>query len=239
MGPLWLACLPGRLAFVVFAARVVQLGPEARYHGNELSRLAYLAVAAWLPSVWGRLVFVGAVRHALVSAQPPPRSLLLLPWRELLAGAGAAIVLEAAFWTLLPTVVVPILLVVVAGLAAAAAPKAPRGSAREILAGAGSLAVLLRLSLIFLAAAMLVLVNLHLFAQAALWASAGFGRVDAIAWGRALSLANPLYDLLLMTAAALLVEPFWLAALTAHVERTRAGSSGEDLLRWFEELRRA
>jgi hypothetical protein len=237
VGILWLSALPARLAFVLFAARLAQLGSEARRHGNELAQLAYVALAAWLLSLWGRQAFVRAARHSLQSTQPPPRTLPRAPVQELLAYAGAAIVIEVVFWMLLITVVTPIALILVAGLAAAAAPKTPRGALREIFASVGSPLLLLRLSLLFLLALAVVLINLHLFAQALLWASAGLAPIDPIAWDHVLSLRNPLYALLLGAAASLLVEPFWLAALTAHVERTRARSTGEDLRRWFEELR--
>ena len=236
-GLLWLASLPGRLSLVYFVARLVQLGHEASHHGYELARLAWVALAFWLLSLWGRQVFVRAARHSLQSAQPPPLSLLRGPAEEFFAYAGAAIVLELLFWMLLVTFAAPVLVIPFAGLAAAAAPKTPRSALRTIFDSTGSLLLLFRLSFLFLVALALVTVNLSFLAQAVLWASAGLAPVDVAVWQHTLSPGNPLYLLLLLAAGTLLVEPFWLAALTAQVERTRARSTGEDLRRWFEDLR--
>jgi hypothetical protein len=236
-GLLWLTSLPARLSLVYFVARLVELHHEASHHAYELARLAWVALALWLFSLWGRQVFVRAARHSLQSTQPPPLSLLRGPVQEFFAYALAAVVLELLFWMLLVTFAAPILVIPVAGLAAAAAPKTPRGALRTLFESTGSLLLLFRLSFLFLIALLLVTVNLSFAAQAVLWASAGLLPVDLAAWGHTLSPGNPLYLLLLGAAGTLLVEPFWLAALTAHVERTRARGTGEDLRRWFEDLR--
>src|SRR5437867_11261718 len=60
MGLLWLCSLPLRLLQVHFVARLLELGPEASHYGNYLHGLALATMAALLPSLWARAVFVRA-----------------------------------------------------------------------------------------------------------------------------------------------------------------------------------
>jgi len=86
-------------------------------------------------------------------------------------------------------------------------------------------------------AAIFVAVNVHLVILAALWLATGVAGFDTAGWDAVLDRHNPLYVVLVCCAVAMLLEPFWLAALTDHVELVRARSSGDDLRRWFAELR--
>ena len=97
----------------------------------------------------------------------------------------------------------------------------------------------MRLSLLFALGLFFAALNLHLFTRGALWLASGIASLDLTGWGAVLSLANPPYAVLVLAGASILVEPLWLAALTAHVERVRARSTGDDLRRWFAELRAA
>jgi len=101
----------------------------------------------------------------------------------------------------------------------------------------GSLFLLLRLLFVFALALLVAAINLHFLFGAGLWLAGGVAGVDRSTWGAVLSVHNPLYVVLILTGAGLLLEPFWLAALTAHVERVRARESGDDLRLWFAELR--
>jgi hypothetical protein len=147
------------------------------------------------------------------------------------------VVIEFLFWLLLVTLAAPVMLLLLAGLAAASAPKTARSALKTLFDSLGSLLLLIRLSLVFLLGLAVVLLNFHLFAQWALWAAAGLAPIDIAVWTHAVQYQNPIYLLLLLAGATLLVEPFWLSALTVHVERVRARSSGEDLRRWFDGLR--
>jgi hypothetical protein len=237
VGLLWITSLPARLSLAWFVARLLVLRKEAGHHGNELLRLAWLTLVLWLVSLWGRHVFVRATRHSLQSTLPPPSDLVRGSMVELLAYAVSAAVIELFFWMLLVTFVMPAMLLVLAGVAAAAGPKTPRAALKTVFDGIGSLWMLLRLSFFFVLALAVVLINLHSFAQGALWAASGLAPVDVAVWTHLLQYENPTYSLLLIAGGMLLLEPFWLAALTVHVERVRARSSGEDLRRWFDGLR--
>ena len=237
VGLLWITSLPARLSLAWFLARLFVLRKEAGHYGNELSRLAWLTLLLWLLSLWGRHAFVRASRHSLQSTLPPPANLLRGSMDGFLAYAISAAVIEFFFWLLMVTFAMPAMLLLLAGVAAAADPKTPRTALKTVFDGIGSLWMLLRLSFFFLLALAVVLINLHSFAQSALWAASGLAPVDVAVWTHLLEYENPAYALLLIAGATLLLEPFWLAALTVHVERVRARGSGEDLRRWFDGLR--
>jgi hypothetical protein len=244
MGPwvgfLWITALPARLLLALLCVRLLELGDKATGYGDYLLRLSYAALGAWLFSLWGRQAFVRACRHALESERPQTGPVWRVPLRELAGHLSAALVIEVLFWMLLLTFIAPFALLVAAGLAAAASPRAGPGiwkPLRAIAESSGSLFLLLRLLLVFALALLVAAINLHFLFGAGLWLAGGVLGVDRSAWGTVLSLHNRLYVVLILTGAALLLEPFWLAALTAHVERVRARESGDDLRQWFAELR--
>jgi hypothetical protein len=88
----------------------------------------------------------------------------------------------------------------------------------------------------FTVALPLAFANLHLAAQAGLWLAGGVAGFDLTRWHALLDLGQPLYDLQLAAGATLLLEPFWIAAMTVAALQTRARRSGEDLRQWFGEL---
>jgi len=242
VGLLWLTALPARLLFAFLCVRLIELGSQAVHHGDWILRTSWLLLIAWLGSLWGRQVFVRACRHAFQSERPPPRALLRVPPREMAGHLAAALAIEAFFWGLFLTFVAPPFLLVAAGLAAAAAPEGgpgPLDSLREAWRGVGPIGRLIRLLLLFAIALPVAAINLHLFAHAAVWLASGVAALDLTGWSQLLATGNPAYAVLLFTGALLLLEPVWLAALTAHVERVRARRTGDDLRRWFAELRAA
>src|SRR6266571_5181787 len=185
-------------------------------------------------------VFVRACRHALQSERPPPRSLLRVPARELAGYLVAALFVEALFWMLLLTFVAPVALLVGAGLAAAASGRAgpgPLEALRELGRSVGPAMRLVRLLVVFAFGLAFAAINLHLFFRLGLWLASGLAGLDTTSWDAVLGWQNPLYRVLIVTGAAMLLEPVWLAALTVHVELLRSRSSGDDLRRWFAELR--
>lgn len=237
---LWITALPSRLLFAFLASELIVLGSAATGHGDWLHRLAYATLLAWLLSLYGRYVFVRACRHALQSERPPPRALLRPVAAEMAGYLGAALAIEAAFWMLFLTAVIPLALLVGAGLAPAASSRGGPGMLeplRELGRSISPSARLLRLLLIFAFAAVFAAVNVHLLLKAGTWLASGVAGLDTAGWDQVLALKNPLYDLLVLCAVAMLLEPFWLAALTGHVELQRARGSGDDLRRWFAELR--
>jgi hypothetical protein len=237
---LWITALPSRLVFAYLATELVRVGGEVAAHGDWLRRVAYLALFAWLPSLFGRYVFARACRHALQSERPPPRALLRPDAGEMAGYFVVAIALEALFWMLFLTVAIPLALLVATGLAAAASSRGGPGllePLRELGRSIGPSLRLVRLLLLFSVAAIFVAVNVHLLIQAALWLATGVAGFDTAGWDAVLDRKNPLYVVLVCCAVAMLLEPFWLAALTDHVELVRTRSSGDDLRRWFAELR--
>jgi hypothetical protein len=240
MAVLWLSAMPARFALAYFLVRLVQLGGRAHEHGTYVRTLALVALLLWLPSLWGRQVWVRACRRALEGDGQQGWRALRVPLGELAAAAVAALFVELIFWALAPSLVVPLALLPVAALAAAASPRAGPGlfgPLRELFASVGSPVTLFGLMLLSLLALLLAFFNLGLFFQLAAWAASPLLGVEAVAWQRILALHNPVYTALLLAGATLLVEPFWLAAITVHVERVRAASSGEDLRQRFAELR--
>ena len=242
VGLLWLTALPARLLLVLLCVRLLQLGESAAHHGVWLRRTAFLLLGAWLVSLWGRQVFVRACRHAFQSSRPAPAALLRVPLPEMAGHLAAALAVELLFWASLPTGIGPLLLLPAAALAAGAAPAggpSPRQALRELWRAAESVSRLLRLLCLFALALPVAALNLHLLAHAVVWLLGGVAALDVSAWPAVLDPLNPTYAALLLTGALLLLEPVWLGAITAHVEKVRARSTGDDLRRWFSELRAA
>jgi hypothetical protein len=237
---LWLSAMPARFALALFAVRLAQLGGDAREHGTLLLHLAYAALLLWLPSLWGRQVYVRACRRSLEGDDPAGLRGLRVPAGELAAAVVAALLVELLFWFTSLSLVLPLALLPLAALAAVAAPRGGPGllaPLRELFASAGSLRTLFGLMLFGLLGLLLALLNLFFLFQIAAWLAGPLLGVEAAAWGAVLSPKNPLFFALLVAGATLAVEPFWLAAITVHVERVRAAGSGEDLRQWFAELR--
>jgi hypothetical protein len=238
---LWLTALPARLLLADFLVELVTLGKSADVHGRYLLGLAYATLALWLLSLYGRQVFVRACRRALEAEETPRLRGLRVPPGELAGAVGAALLVELTFWALLFTGVVPLAMVVEGGLAAVAAPRAgprPLAGLREMAAASARVVALGCLLLFFLLALGIAALNLHLLFALSVWLLTSVAPLDAPLWGRVLTLSNPLYVALLGVGATLVLEPFWLATLTVHVERQRAQTSGEDLRQTFEEIRR-
>lgn len=240
MAALWLTAMPARFALAWLAARVLQLGPKAHEHGAHLLHLAYAALGLWLLSLYGRQVWVRACRQALEGAPPRGPAGWRVPPRELAGAVVAALFVELAFWLSSFTVLVPIAMLPAAALAAAAAPRGGPGFFKplvEMARGAGSFWTLTFLMFLMLLALFLAMLNLMVLFSLAAWVAQPVLGIEGAAWPVVLSGTNRLFVIVLVAGATLLVEPFWLAAMTVHVEKVRAASSGEDLRRWFAELR--
>ena len=240
MAVLWLTAMPARFALAYLIAQLVRLGPKAHEHGAFLKGIAYAALGLWLVSLWGRQVYVRACRLVLEGGEPRGLAGLRVPLRDLAAATSAALVVELLFWLLSITAVAPVPLLAAAALAATAAPRGGPGllpPLRALLSSVGSLGTLFFLEFLFLIGLMLAALNLHNLFWLTAWALGPVLPAEAASHATILSLHNPLYAILLVAGATLLIEPLWLAAMTAHVESVRAASSGEDLRQRFAELR--
>jgi hypothetical protein len=238
---LWLTALPGRLLLVAFLVELVDFGETAPAHGRALLGLAFASLALWLLSLWGRQVFIRACRRALAGDAGLRLEGLRVPPGEMAGALGAALLVELTFWALLFTVLIPVAMVAGAALAAVAAPRAgPRlwAGVQQMAQGSGRLLALAVLLWLCLVGVLLAAINLHLLFALAVGLLSSLFPFDAPVWREMLEFGNPLYFALLGLGAALLVEPFWLAAVTVHVERARSRSSGEDLRQTFEDFRR-
>lgn len=242
-GLLWLTAVPLRLAQAHFAARLAELGTEARAYGDHLHGLAVAATLALLLSLWGRAVFARACSQRLRSLETPGKEALRLPAAALASYACAALAIEAAFWaTALAVVTVPAL-ALVAGLAAVTSPRLDGpGLLRPfalVAQGAGRVGPLLGLLAVFGVAFLLAALNLFVLVQVGLWLAGGVASFDVARWQGVLGVSNPRLLLVVAAGAWLLVEPWWLASLAVHVHKQRSRATGEDLRLWFERLRRA
>ena len=232
--------LPVRLLTAYLIWQVWLLGDEARHHGDALTGLALLALAAWTVSLLGRHWFVRACRSHADGGRVSVRGVLRVPPADLLAHLYLALLLELLFWALLPILLAAWVLIALAALAVSAVA----GSGGGLVAPLRALITVYRplpvlvLNLGFTCALALAFFNLHFAAQAGLWLAGGAGGIDLVQWHALLDLSRPLYVIQLLAGSTLVLEPFWIAAMTVSALQARARRDGEDLRQWFGELAR-
>jgi hypothetical protein len=238
---LWLSALPSRFVLAAFLVEVSTLGVKAEFDGRSLLLLAYGALLLWLPSLYGRQVFVRACRRAMEGNAAPSWRGLRVPAAELAGAVVAALLVELTFWALSFTLLVPLAMLPAAALAAVAAPKGGPGlfsALREMVASSGRTLSWGLYLLFFFLALLLAALNLQLVFALAVWLVTSVAPIDAPVWAHLVRAGNPTFLAVLGVGATLLVEPFWLATVTVHVAQVRAKASGEDLRQAFEEMRR-
>lgn len=242
-GVLGLSALPLRLGQAHFAARVVELGDEAHAYGDHLQGLAVAVGVAFLISLWGRAVYVRACVRRLRTLEPGGLAPLRLRPGALASYVYVALAVEAAFYATCASVVAVPALVLVAGLAAATVPLMERpglvGPFRLVTDNAREAVPLVGLLLAFAAALVLAVVNLAFLFRFGLWLGEGVLGLDLTRWDALLAAGNVRFVFVLVAGAALIIEPWWLAALVVYVHRLRSRASGEDLRIWFDRLRSA
>lgn len=241
MGLLWLTALPLRLLQAHFAARLFELGADARQYGDHLRELALGVAVAFLVSLWGRAVFVRACALRLRGLADPGRAPLRLPAPGFLSYVYAALLTEVAFYLTCFTGVMVPFFALVAGLAAATFPQSEgaglfRPFARIARQGSQALP-LMGLLVVFAAAFALAAVNLFFVFQLGLWLAGGVAGADTTRWTGLLAASNPRFRFVVLAGAAVVVEPYWLAALVVYVHKLESRTTGEDLRLWFERLR--
>jgi hypothetical protein len=245
-GLLALTSLPLRFLEAHFCDRLLELGAGARGALDHVTALSWVLTFALLPALWGRAVFVRACALELSGGAPGASR---MRWRRLrlpLAGFAsyvyAALVYEALFFAAGWTVVALPALALLTGLAAATSaldePPGLLASPLRALRHARPLATLAGLMAVLAVALLVVFLNLTAVYWLVLALADGTAGLDLSWWKGALSWDDRPFVLLLLAGAVTAVEPFWLAALTVIVRRTRARQSGEDLAAWFAALRR-
>jgi hypothetical protein len=242
-GVLWLSALPLRLGQAHFAARVAELGDEAHAYGDHLQGLAVAVGVAFLLSLWGRAVYVRACVLRLRTREPGGLAPLRLRPGALASYVYVALAIEAAFYATCASVVAVPALVLVAGLAAATVPLMERPGLVEpfrlVTDNAREAVPLVGLLLAFAAALVLAVANLAFLFRFGLWLGDGVLGLDLTRWDALLAAGNVRFVFVLVAGAALIIEPWWLAALVVYVHRLRSRASGEDLRIWFDRLRSA
>jgi hypothetical protein len=240
-GVLWLCALPFRMLQAHFVDRVFALGDAASGYGAHLLHIAVLASASAVPWMLGRLAFVRACRVSLQSGRAPGAEPLHIGFGTTASFLYVAAALEIGFVLTAPTFLAIPFFVLLSGLAAAAAPLqtgpgffAPwRQLSRQLRHGR----VLLAFLLLFGCAFVIVLANLYALCVAGHWLAQAWPGFDAGAWDAVLSYRNRSFWLMLGVGSALVVEPFWLAALTTYVQAALSRETGDDLRTEWARLR--
>jgi hypothetical protein len=242
LGALWLLSAPYRLAQIYFIRELIGLGVKAGEYGGYLETLAWAQFVLFLPAVLGRAIYVRACMLGVQSGARVGLEALRVPPAQLINTLYGALLFEVLFCaTAWMFFTVPIL-AVPAGLAYVAATRTDRPGLLkplfEIFRLMSGLKVMVTLLATFTVALLAVYVNVFMAMRGALWAATALGSDGLPRWEHLLRPIHPRFPLLpgeLLTAlicgaaALLIVEPFWLAALTVYNQSTRLRQSGEDL----------
>lgn len=242
IGVLWFLTIPYRLAQIYFVRELLELGLKAGEYGNHLEHLALILFAAFVPAVLGRSIYVRACQLGLQSGVRVGWEALRVPPAQLANALYAALLLEILFclsgWMVatLPVLAAPL------GLAYVAATRTERPGLLKpcweilrLLSGVKTVSALLGT---FLAALLIAFLNAYLAMGIVLWAVGSLGGDALPRWQYLLRPLDaripvipgePLTLLICAAAALLIVEPFWLAALTVYDQRVRLRGTGEDL----------
>lgn len=242
LGVLWLGLLPYRFLQVHFLREVLHLGKNAAEYGEYLQGLAWALFGALLPAVYARAVYVRATQLGLQSGGAVGAEALRVPPAALLNSLYVALLTEVALClTAWMFVTIPVL-VVIAGLGYAAAGRTdrpgllrPLGEIARLLGGLRSLSGIAAAFGLALGA---VLINVYMAFRLGLGAFDALGAEGLSRWEHLLRPVHPWFPLipgepltlLICVAGTLLVvEPFWLSALSVFAHRSTQRQSGEDL----------
>lgn len=242
IGVLWLFTMPYRFAQAYFIRELVDLGRKAPEFGGYLERLAWILFALFLPAVYGRCVYVRVCSLELQSGARVGREGWRVSAVHLLHSLYVGLLLEVLFALTVWTFFAAPLLALPSGLVYVAATRSTRPSLFSTLSGIlqlmSGLKAVLGLVATFLLALPAAFVNVYAALRGGLWALTALGGDGLTRWEHLLRPIHPNVPLLpgeMMTiliciaGALLIVEPFWLAALTVYAQRTQLKQSGEDL----------
>jgi hypothetical protein len=242
-GLLWLSALPLRLLQIHLVDRLASLGAEAPAYGSHVRQICLMTTGALVVFLLARVVYVRACVLGLRSGKVPGRE----AWR---IGAGPALtylyvglVLELLSLLTLPALFTLPLLSLLGGLAAATSALQTRPALvdpwRRLAKEMGHVGTLVAFLFLFGVAWLLVFANLYFAFNLGLWLAAALPGVDVPFWSALFTIWNRSFRLLLAAGTTVLVEPFWLAALTMYVQKSEFRHSGEDLRIAWQRLRAA
>jgi len=240
LGVLWLLTLPYRFVQIFFIRELIHLGHNAPDYAGHLETIAWVMFAALLLAVCGRAIYVRACLLGLQSGTRVGFEALRVPAAQLINSIYGALVVEVLFALTAWMFVIAPLLAVPAGLVYVAALRTERPGVIRPLVEVGRLMLglkaMLGLLATFAVALFVAYLNVVMAFRGGLWALSAIGGDELVRWEhmfRSLPIgvipAEPLFSLVCLAGALLIVEPFWLAALTVYVHRTRLRQSGEDL----------
>ena len=250
LGVAWLCSMPLRLLQAFWLQELAHLGSSAHRFGNYLSDLALYLIFALALSVYGRCVFVRSCNLASPGGGAPGTAALKVPLKDYATHLYLVLIVEVLWYLLFMTMLPIPYLACLVPLAAAISfnVKTPGVLAplKELLNFGVHLRVLLGLGLFFGMALLIVWINFYFASLAMVYLAKGAVGVDVAQWEHLLRWHEwfpvlPyefLPKVLLLFAAVLVLEPFWIAAHVLLVRSLRARQNGEDLRLWFDELRR-
>ncbi len=263
MGVLWITALPLRLLQLYFVTRIAALD-EPQYYMYYLWRVTAVVFAAFLVSLYGRAVYARACHHAQNALHGSQLDPLKVPLSDLIPYMYAALINELFFYATLFTMLMPPLFIIYGGLAAATSTGTGGPKLLDaVLSPFKALRVwkaLLINSLVFPLCVFLAFINLYILIILLLWAFGSLLGSDLPRWEYIIqhmpNLPHPqkgdsLMDILrkfvpdlpltfwlIGVGAWMIVEPFWLAANVALIQKARTRKSGEDLRIWFQDLKK-
>ena len=242
-GLLWLAAVPLRLLQIHLLDRLASFGTEAASYGTHIQGIATLATGALLIFLAARVVYVRACVLGFRSGRVPGAEAARVGAGPMLTYLYVGLVLELLALLTAPAMVTLPVFALLGGLGAALSPRATRPALlapwRHLGHESRRLAPLSAFLLLFGVAWVLVTANLYFAFRTGLWLAGGLPGVDVAYWDVLLSWSNRSFRLLLAAGSTILLEPFWLAALTMYVLKTQFRQNGEDLRLEWERLRAA
>ena len=238
-----LTALPYRFAQVYFVDRLLEFGSDASHYGRYLLGVAAWTMVAFVIARWGRLVFARAIRLATDSGRTAGREAMRIPPATLIDYLYVSLVLECVSVAVFMTCLGPAIFTIVSGLAIGTAELNEQPSAigpfRRIAKHGRSAGIATALALVFGIAAVVAAVNVTAAFGFGMWLASAVGGWDAHRWSVLISPANRRFVLVVIAAALIVIEPFWVAAYVTLVRKGEAAESGDDLRAWLEELRSA
>ena len=249
MGVLWLAVLPARLLFVYLLQEITRLDHPHEY-SRYLIRIALLQFAAELLALYGRAAYVRACYMNDDPEHGAGWAPLRVPFSDLLTYLYVSFILSFMYYASLMSFIGPACILVLSGLAAASSYGLGKdglfGSFISVFGLLRHFLPVLAISLLFAFSLFLANINVLVLINILLFLSAPLLGPSLPRWEHIFEATKPIgafaqhpltFSLIAMLAA-MVVEPFWLAANLEFVQRVRARKTGDDLRQWFNDLRK-